>query len=166
MVRLTCKYPTIQNVSLIVVKHNLLDFIWYRAITQCTHTVHVLTSDDKATERSPEGYSYADERGIPIIVAKRLDGLRCQLVKKQASVQATVCQMGTKLPTKPPSKRDTAPNFRPMSVVARCHLVRRWASAQATLCQMGTQLQKGAQPNNFRPMSIVAKWSGRPSGYC
>ena len=37
-------------------------------------------------------------------------------------------------------KRGTAPNFRPMSVVAkrldgfRCHLVRRKASVQATLC--------------------------------
>ena len=43
-------------------------------------------------------------------------------------------------PAAPPPKRGTAPNFRPMSVVAkrldelRCHLVWRWASAQATLC--------------------------------
>jgi len=45
---------------------------------------------------------------------------------------------GTQLP--PPKKKGTAPNFRPMSVVAkwldgsRCHLVWRWASAQAILC--------------------------------
>jgi len=45
-----------------------------------------------------------------------------------------------------PLLKDTAPNFRPMSVVAkrldglRCHLVWRWASAQATLCSTGTQL--------------------------
>jgi len=40
----------------------------------------------------------------------------------------------------------SAPNFRPMSVVAkrldgsRCHLVLRYASVQATSCEMGTQL--------------------------
>ena len=40
----------------------------------------------------------------------------------------------------PPPRRGTAPNFRPISVVAkwldgsRCHLVWRWASAQAALC--------------------------------
>ena len=53
----------------------------------------------------------------------------------------------------------TAPNFRPMSIVAkrldwsRCHLVRRQASAQAALCYMGTQLPlpKGAQPPVFGP---------------
>ena len=58
------------------------------------------------------------------------------------------------------SQRDTALNFRPMSVVAkrldglRRHLVQRLPSAQATLCSMGTQLppaKKGA-----KPMSVVA----------
>jgi len=40
----------------------------------------------------------------------------------------------------PPKKRDTAPNFRPMSIVAkqldgsRCHLVWLYASALASLC--------------------------------
>jgi len=40
-----------------------------------------------------------------------------------------LCEMGTQLPN--PPQRSTAPNFRPMSVVAkrlvgsRCHLVRR-----------------------------------------
>jgi len=46
MVKLMRKFPTIQNVSLIVVKHYLLDFIRYRAVTQCTRTINVLTSDD------------------------------------------------------------------------------------------------------------------------
>ena len=44
MVKLTCKFPTVQNVSLIVLKHYLLEFNWYRAITQCTHPVNVLTT--------------------------------------------------------------------------------------------------------------------------
>ena len=44
MVKLTCKFPTIQNVSLIVLKHYLPEFNWYRAITQCTHPVTVLTT--------------------------------------------------------------------------------------------------------------------------
>jgi len=47
------------------------------------HTVNVLKSDDEATDKnSPWGYSYAEERGIPTIVAKRLDGSRCKLVKR------------------------------------------------------------------------------------
>ena len=44
MVKLTCKFPTIQNVSLIVLEHYLLDLNWCRAITQCTHPVNVLTT--------------------------------------------------------------------------------------------------------------------------
>jgi len=44
MVKLTCKFPTIWNVSLIVLKHYLLDLNWCRAITQCTHPVNVLMS--------------------------------------------------------------------------------------------------------------------------
>ena len=44
MVKLTCKFPTIMNVSLIVLKHYLLEFNWYRAIIQCTHPVNVLTT--------------------------------------------------------------------------------------------------------------------------
>jgi len=31
---------------------------------------------------SPQGYSYAEERGIPPIVTKRLDGSRCHVVKR------------------------------------------------------------------------------------
>jgi len=44
MVTLKCKFLTISNVSLIVLKHYLLAFNWYRAITQCTHPVNVLTT--------------------------------------------------------------------------------------------------------------------------
>jgi len=44
MARLMCKFLTIYNVSLIVLKHYLLDFNWYRAITQCTRPVNVLTT--------------------------------------------------------------------------------------------------------------------------
>jgi len=51
-VKLTCKFPTIYNVSLIVVKHYLLAFIWYRATTHCTRTVNVLTRDDEATDKN------------------------------------------------------------------------------------------------------------------
>jgi len=50
----------------------------------------------------------------------------------------------------------TAPNFRPMSVVAkqldgsRCHLIRRYASAQATFCYMWIRLpQKGHSRPQF-----------------
>jgi len=62
-------------------------------------------------------------------------------------------------PALPPSKGGGAPNFRPISVVAklldgsRCHLVWRKDSAQATLCQMGPS----SSPQK-RPISIVAKW--------
>jgi len=45
MVKLMCKFPTIYRVSLIVLKHYLLDFNWYRAVTQCTRTVNVLTTE-------------------------------------------------------------------------------------------------------------------------
>ena len=44
MVKLTCKFPTIYNVSLIVLKHYLLEFNWYQAITPCKHPVNVLTT--------------------------------------------------------------------------------------------------------------------------
>jgi len=44
MVKLTCIFPTTYNVSLIVLKHYLLQFNWYQAITQRTHPVHVLTT--------------------------------------------------------------------------------------------------------------------------
>jgi len=67
-----------------------------------------------------------------------------------------------------PPPRGTAPSrFRPMSIVikrldgSRCYLVRRLALAQAALSYLGIQLpasERGTAPN-FRPMSIVAKWS-------
>jgi len=56
----------------------------------------------------------------------------------------------------PSPQRGRAPNFWPISVVAkwldgsRCHLVWREASTQATLCYMGTQLHpQGAEPPVF-----------------
>ena len=51
-------------------------------------------------------------------------------------------------PAPSPQKRDKAPNFWPMSIVAkrldasRWHLAWRWSSAQATLCYMRTQLPR------------------------
>jgi len=109
------------------------------------------------------------------IVAKRLDGSRCHLVWKYVDwAEAYLSQVHIVLDGDPalPKKGSTAPNFQPMSVVAkrlngsRCHLVWRQASAQATLCYMGTQpvlpppkKGGGAQPPNFRPMSIDTKWS-------
>jgi len=82
------------------------------------------------------------------IVAKRLDGSRCHLVWKYVDwAEAYLSQVHIVLDGDPalPKKGSTAPNFQPMSVVAkrlngsRCHLVWRQASAQATLCYMGTQ---------------------------
>jgi len=66
----------------------------------------------------------------------------------------------------PPQKGGEAPNFRPISIVAkrldgsRWHLAWRWALIQATLYWMETQLpfpKKGAEPRNFRPISVVVK---------
>ena len=59
-----------------------------------------------------------------------------------------------------------APNFWSMLIVAKrldrssCHLVGMWALVQAALCKVGTQVPspKGAQPSNFRLVSVVAKW--------
>jgi len=74
MVKLTCKFPTIQNVSVIVLKHYLLEFNWYRAITQCTHPVNVWTTKlgmKIVRKRIPTRKSvvYAEERGITTVVA-------------------------------------------------------------------------------------------------
>jgi len=72
------------------------------------------------------------------VVVKRLDGSRCHVVGRQASVQATLCQMGTHLLC-PKGAQPPPPYFRPVSVVAkrldgsRCHVVERQASVQATL---------------------------------
>jgi len=49
------------------------------------------------------------------IVAKRLDGLRCHLIRRYGSVQATLCYMGIQLlPI-----MDRAPSFRPISIVTK-----------------------------------------------
>ena len=52
------------------------------------------------------------------VVAKRLGGLRCLLVCRQASAQATLCSMGTQLGS-PRKKAQPLPNFWPMSIVAK-----------------------------------------------
>jgi len=66
----------------------------------------------------------------------------------------------------PLAQRGTAPNFRPMSVVAkqldgsRCHLVGGRPRPRRHCVSWGIQLlhKKGEQPpHTFRPMSIVAK---------
>jgi len=80
MVKLTSKFPTIYNVFLIVLKHYLLEFNWYRAITQCTHPVNVLMTKlgiKIVRKRIPTRRSVAF-----LVVAKRLDGSRCHLVKR------------------------------------------------------------------------------------
>ena len=53
----------------------------------------------------------------PSVVAKWLDGSRCHLVWRQASAQATLCQMGS--PLYPPQKlgQSPLPNFRLISVL-------------------------------------------------
>jgi len=73
-----------------------------------------------------------------------------------------------------PPKRDTVPNFRPMTVVAkwldvlRCHMVWRQASAQTTLCYMGTQLPpKRVDSPQFSPhvyWGQTAGWIKMPVG--
>ena len=64
-----------------------------------------------------------EEHGIPTVVAKRLDGSRCQLIKRQASAQATLCKMGT---------QPHHSSFFPLSAHAYCgqtvaHLSNCWA---------------------------------------
>jgi len=69
----------------------------------------------------------------------------------------------------PSRKGGTAPNFRPMSVVAKqldgliCHLVWKKASAQATLCSMGTQLpQKKGHTHSHSILGPCLLW---PNGW-
>jgi len=49
------------------------------------------------------------------IVAKRLDGSRCHLVRRKASAQVTFCEMGTQFSP----KGAQLSNFRPMSIVVK-----------------------------------------------
>jgi len=71
----------------------------------------------------------------PSVVAKWLDGLRCQL---HGMAQATLLD-GDPAPL-PKKGAEPLPNFWPMSIVvkrlngSRRHLARRWALLQATLC--------------------------------
>ena len=60
-------------------------------------------------------------------VAKRLDGLRCRLVQRQVSAQATLCSMGTHLP---PEKRAQHP---PHPIFVPCLLWRNsWMDQDGT----------------------------------
>ena len=87
----------------------------------------------------------------PYIVAKWLNGLRCKLVWRYASAQATVLD-GDPAPS---PKREHPHNLWPMSIVAkrlnrsRCHMVRRHASTQLP--------SKRATAPSFRLRSIVDK---------
>ena len=98
------------------------------------------------------------------IVAIRLDGSRCHLVRGRLQPRR-LCSMGTQLPL-PNKGAEPPPIFLPISIVvnrlygSRWHLAWRWASVQATLCKMGissTSPLKGAEAPNFQPISIVAK---------
>jgi len=60
----------------------------------------------------------------------------------------------------PLPQRGTAPNFRPISVVTTGWMDQNPLGREVPLCYMETQLalpKKGAEPPNFRPMSVVAK---------
>jgi len=97
------------------------------------------------------------------IVAKRLCGLRCHLVWRSASAQATLCKMGTQLSP----KRGHSPHFSTISTVAkrldgsRCHLVWKQALAHATLCQMETQLS----PEGHSPQFSAHVRCGQTAGW-
>jgi len=107
---------------------------------------------------SSEGAQPPNFRPISV-VAKRLDGLRCHLVWRQDSAQATLCLMGIQLtpkkgtPTIPPS-------FWPMSIV-----VRRLDGSRCRLifCVMGSQLppKQGTAPPNFS----VHVYCGQTAGW-
>ena len=80
----------------------------------------------------------------PCTVAKWLDGSRCHLVRRQASVQATLCQMGTQLPS--PKSGTAAPTFRPMSVMAK-----QWMDLGAT--RYGSRPRPGPHCVRWGPSS-------------
>ena len=94
------------------------------------------------------------------------DGLGCHLIWMLASVQATLCSMGTQL-SAPKKEGGTAHNFRPMSVVA---MANGWMVQDATwyggiglglghivLDGDSAPPKRGTAAPTFRPMSIVAK---------
>jgi len=60
--------------------------------------------DDQARDKnSPQAYSYAEERGIPTVVAKRLDGPRCHLVKRPRPHYVRWVPSGDPAPTAAPT---------------------------------------------------------------
>ena len=119
---------------------------------------HVVLDGDPAP--TPKGHS--PQSWHMSVVAKRLDGSSCHLVRRQASAQATLLDGDPALPqnrghSSPP------PLFGPFIVAkrldgSRCHMVQRYTLAQATLLHGDLHPQKGgiAAPN-FRSVSVVAK---------
>jgi len=100
------------------------------------------------------------------VVPKRLDGLRCHLVCRKASAQATVFDaFGPSSPSE--KKAQPPPNSQPMSIVAklmdgrRRHLVRKYISVQATLCYDGDPAppqKEHSSPPLFGPC-LLWPWS-------
>jgi len=70
--------------------------------TICTDTcLEMLSPWSIAVSINPvENQTIAPNFQPMFVVAKRLDGLRCQLVRRYASVQATLCWIGTQCPQK------------------------------------------------------------------
>jgi len=101
------------------------------------------------------GHSTPNFRPMPI-VGKRLDGSRCHLVWRQASVQATLCYMGTQL--RPYGKEHSSPN-----VYACCAGLVSYAPLLITQLTIVCLLhgRRQACVRKPRPMCIVAK--GPPS---
>ena len=67
---------------------------------------HIVLGGDAAP--SPKMGTAAPNFRPMHVVAKRLGGSRCHLLRRYASAQATLCYMGTQFP-----QRGAAPNFRP-----------------------------------------------------
>ena len=104
------------------------------------------------------------------VVAKRLGGLRCLLVCRQASAQATLCSMGTQLP----QKKGTA--LTQFLAHVYCDQTAGWMKTP-----LGTDVDLGpghsvldwdpapsrkghSSPRSFGPMSVVATVAHL--GYC
>ena len=104
----------------------------------------------------PKGQSRPNFRPMSV-VAKRLDGLRCHLVWRQASAQATLCWMGTQLPLSP--KREQSPQF---SAHVYCGQTAGWIKMPLGITEVSigpghivldghpaAPPKKGAQPSKF-----------------
>ena len=120
----------------------------------------IVLDGDSAPPRSRKKEGHSIPHFGPCIVAKRLHGSRSHLVRVYSSAQATMCYMRTQPPLEGAQQ---APNFQPMSVVAK-----QWMDQDGTWyrgkprplphCVRWGRAPKWAQPRpNFRPMSVVAK---------